>query len=89
MKKQKQEERKRHDWLRRQIELKESSWQGIENKERAVHESMQVEEIEENIRKIVKNMYGYRKGRWYIRICRGRNFDNLKRIPTNPELDPP
>ena len=56
MKKQQREEKKRQDWFRRRIELKESRYQEIEDKERDVHGSIQVEEIEENIRKIRNNI---------------------------------
>ena len=61
MEKQKPERRRRHDWLKRQIKLKESRWQEIGDEERDVHGSIQVEEIEENIRKIENYIYDYRK----------------------------
>ena len=89
MERQQREEQKRQDWLRRQMELRERMWSGIESKEKDMHGDIVVEEINENTRRIGNNVYDYKKGRWYVRIRRGRNFGNLKLISTNPDIDPP
>ena len=82
MERQQREEKKRQDWLRRQMELKERMWSGIEFKEKDIYGEIIVIEIDENTRKIGNNVYDYKKGRWYVRIRSGRNFGNLKLIPT-------